>query len=151
MVYCDKCAKILDEDVQFCPICKEEDPYWMGSPTELFDTLDNTAKQFKGETFDKLREINQQIEDRPPVIVENPPPWQETQELEDRPSAALYAFAIMLASCLSFAGLIMGIIYASRKNRHYRTLGIVTIVISLLFMLFSFAFSTLLIRMAAGI
>lgn len=45
MVYCKKCARLLEEDVRFCPYCNEED--------ETFVPED--------ETLERLRQIDEQI------------------------------------------------------------------------------------------
>ena len=125
MLYCVKCARILDEDLQFCPICNEEDPNWQSPP----EPIDIPAKAFKGEVFDKLREINQHIEENP-----KPEPVK-TYFQEEKPSAGLYVAMILLSTCLSCVGLIVGIVYLFNKNKHYQTLGIVTLIISAVFFL----------------
>ena len=127
MLYCVKCALILDEDVQFCPICNEEDPHWQGLQEP--EPADIPAKAFKGEVFDKLREINRHIEENP-----QPEPVK-THVHEDKPGIGLYIAMIMLSTCLSFVGLIVGIVYMFNQNKHYRTLGIVTLIISTVFFL----------------
>ena len=144
MVYCDKCARILDEDVQFCPICNEEDPNWQEAQASQSwpAPTDIPARAFRGEVFDKLREINQHIE-------ENPRPAPAHQPVyEDKPSGGLYAAMILLAVCLSFVGLIMGIVYLTKPNKHYKHLGIVTLLISAVFMLSGLIFSLAIVLFA---
>ena len=130
MIYCDKCARILDEDVQFCPICNDEDPNWQDMQKEP-DTVDIQSRVFRGEAFDKLREINQHLEENP---------YQEQEPVkrpvyEDKPSAGLYIAMILLSTCLSFVGLIVGIVYATNRNKHYQALGIMILIISVVFLL----------------
>ena len=127
MLYCVKCARILDEDVQFCPLCNEEDPNWQG--IQKSESIDIPAKVFKGEVFDKLREINQHIEENP----KTEPAKSYVQE--EKPSAGLYIAMILLSACLSFVGVIVGIVYISNRNKHYKTLGVVTLIISTVFLL----------------
>ncbi|MCL2420999.1 MAG: hypothetical protein FWD03_04005 [Defluviitaleaceae bacterium] len=87
------------------------------------------------DTLDKLREINQHIADNPkPEIVD------AVIEEEDKPSGGLYIAMILLASCLSCVGLIMGIVYLTKPNKNYRQLGIVTLVISLVILISGFLF-----------
>lgn len=129
MLYCVKCARILDEDVQFCPICNEEDPDWQDIWEPEFAFTEIPAKAYRGEVFDKLREINRHIE-------ENPKPEPIKSYIpEEKPSAGLYVAMIILSTCLSFVGLIVGIVYLFNKNKHYQTLGIVTLIISAVFFL----------------
>ena len=127
MVYCDSCARILDEDVQFCPHCNSEDANWQEKPAAPDY---KPPAVFRGEVFDRLREINQHIEENP-----NPNTYK-TNKQEEKPAASLYIIIIMMSACLSIVGLIMGIVYASKKNKNYRDLGVVAIVISSIFLLF---------------
>jgi len=129
VLYCVNCARILDEDVQFCPICNEEDTEWQDIQEAALEDI--PAKAFKGEVFDKLRDINQHIEENP-----TPEPVKSYTR-EDKPSIGLYIAMIMLSACLSFVGLIVGIVYLFNKNKHYQTLGIVTLIISAVFFLSS--------------
>ena len=127
MLYCVKCARILDEDVQFCPLCNEEDPNWQDSQEP--EPVDIPTRVFKGEVFDKLRDINRHIEENP-----KPEPVKSYVQ-EEKPGAGLYVAMIMLSICLSFVGLIVGVVYLFNKNKHYQTLGIVTLIISVVFFL----------------
>ena len=136
MIYCGSCARILDTDVQFCPHCNEEDPNWQ-VPQDVPeyqepDFIPNRV--FRGEAFDRLREINQHIEDNPRVEPKKPDPP------EDKPSTGLYIAMIMLATCLSFVGLIMGIIYVTNKNKNYHPLGVATLLTSIFFLIFGILF-----------
>ena len=139
MLYCNNCAKLLDEDVQFCPICNEEDPSWQEPDTANNEFVQQGA--FKGEAFDKLREINQHIEENPI------PDIPKIAEAEEKPGAGAYIALISLSVCFSIGGLILGIMYATRQNKHFQALGIVTIVISLVFLLLGLMLSIALMFM----
>ena len=125
MIYCDSCARILDDDVQFCPHCNEEDVNWQKESEPIYE---NPA--FKGEVFDKLREINKHV-------ARNPRPEPKQPIYEEKPSPVLYFAMIFLATCFSIFGLIFGIVYAAKRNKNYQALGIVTIIISAVFLMFN--------------
>ena len=128
MMYCSACAKMLDEDLRFCPDCNEEDPFWV----EADDSPPQVSQgAFRGEVFDKLREINQHIEENP-----HPPPRPDAERVyEERPGTGLYAALIMLAVCLPVVGLIMGFVYFSKTNKNFQPVGIIAIVVSIVFLL----------------
>lgn len=133
MIYCESCAKILDEDVKICPHCDNEDPNWDSSQWEKApEPVMASSRGFHGEVYDKLRDINQRIEERPE------PPVIEPHKQEDKPGVGLYIALIFLAVCLSFVGVIVGIVFAMKENRDYKALGIMTAVISGIFLLFGF-------------
>lgn|GEM_PF-2182557 len=132
MIYCDKCSKILEKDVQFCPICNEEDIFWLSSPEEPVAV---SQGKFRGEAFDRLREINLHIEEKS----QNPEPRKQ-QIIEEKPSALLYAMIIFLSVFFSIGGLVLGVVYANSRNRHFRSMGFVAIVVSLIFMIFTVVF-----------
>ena len=129
MIYCDSCARILDDDVQFCPHCNEEDLNWQETQNWENDTLP-LNNPFRGEVFDRLREINKHI-------AKNPRPEPKQPIYEEKPGPLLYVVMIMLATCFSLIGLILGIVYATKRNKNYQALGIVTIVISVIFLMFN--------------
>lgn len=121
MLYCNNCAKALDEDLQFCPDCGEEDPFWTAPVIP--------QGQFRGEVFDRLREINKRIDENSDAGSEDEPVTQ-TPMPETYPGAGSYIALLSLAVCFWPGGLILGILYATRKNPHFRSLGIVTIVLT---------------------
>ena len=129
MIYCDDCARMLDEDVQFCPHCDKEDIHWQNTRDWEEDIL-MPGNAFRGEVFDKLREINKHI-------ARNPRPDPEPPVYEEKPGPLLYFFMIMLATCFSLIGLVAGVVFAVKRNKNYQVLGIVTIVISVIFLMFN--------------
>ena len=151
MIYCEICARILDEDVQFCPICNEEDPDWNHQSPNVSDN--EPVRAFRGEVFDRLREINQNIEKKlepgsnqsSQSDQSNQPNQSDQPGLSDlpkeEPGVGLYLLMITLSVCLSFVGLVMGIVYLTKKNENYRTLGVITVAVSVIFLLFGLMFS----------
>ena len=133
MIYCNSCARILDEDVQFCPLCNEEDPNWQ----EKEPVPDIAGRAFKGDAFDKLRQINQQIEERGEP---EPEPAKPFEPPPDTPGVGLYVAMIILSMCFSFVGVIMGIVYLVNRNKNYQLLGILTLVISTVFLVSAIIF-----------
>lgn len=131
MIYCNGCSRILDEDLQFCPHCNDEDENWqdllMPQPQEPI--VINPA--FRGEAFDRLREINQHIEDN--QIYEP----EKMAQKEDQPGPFLYVLMIGLSICLSFVAVIAGIIILLKKNKNYHALGVITLVVSTIFLFFA--------------
>lgn len=97
---------------------------------------------FRGETFDRLRAINQHIEDNPK--------WKQEEKrviYEERPSPLMYAFMLMIAVGLSFVGVIMGIIYINKRNKNYQVLGYITLAISIIFLVIGVLFFIMLIAL----
>jgi len=137
MLYCDSCSRILDEDVRFCPLCNREDPDWQ----EYKEPEYVPHGVFRGEAFDRLRKINQHLD-------ENPPEPARLSSPEEKPSDGLYVMLILMSVCLSIVGLIIGIVYASKKNKHFQSMGIVAIVVSSVFLVFGLIFIASLIIMA---
>lgn len=131
MFYCDVCTKMMDEDVQFCPHCNNEDKFWTGDQNIITDAPEKlkTDHMFRGEVYDRLREINKHIS-------KNPRPEPRAPYYEEKPGAFLYIFFIMVASCFSLIGLIIGIAYIMKRNQNYKTLGVVTFTVSLMFIFF---------------
>ena len=138
MIYCSNCARILDEDVQFCPQCNAEDPDWKDKEPEQEYI---SRRFFRGETFDKLREINQHIESSPKVKDES----RKYYPKDGQPSLGMYIGLILLAVCLSFVGIIVGIVYSMHRNKDYRALGVFILTLSLIFTLFGTIFSAAMI------
>ena len=141
MIYCEDCARILDTDVQHCPYCNLEDENW-DNERFIQDHDFSPAPIFKGEVFDKLREINQHIEQQYESNTAEAESLQNTPgpPPEESPGIGLYILMISLASCFSIAGLIAGIIMITKKGKQYQSLGIMTIVISLIFMIIGMVF-----------
>ena len=154
MIYCNKCARILDEDVQFCPICNEEDPDWQAGqentplPQSWIQDQDPTGQNntsghaVNNEVIDRLREINKHVEENiadPPENTQNQHEAHQTQ-----PSVGLYTVMIMVAVCFSCVGLIMGIVFITNKNKNYQYMGYVILAVSITFMIFGVLFSFLL-------
>ena len=134
MIYCDGCARILDEDVQFCPHCNEEDHGWQ--PGSIVHEQQNRQRPvvntvYRGEVFDRLREINKEI-------AKNPRPEPKPPVYDEKPGPILYMVFLTLASCFSIVGLILGIVYMRKRNKNYQALGIVTLVVSAVFLTFGF-------------
>ena len=149
MIYCAKCTKMLEDDVQFCPICNEEDPFWVKGQNSQQATETKTINEapvlgaFRGEAFDKLREINRHIEENPQAPPN--PDNKRNYEENDAPGFGLYIALLGLSVCLSFVGLLVGISFANKRNKHYRALGIVTITISAVFLAISLMFGITLV------
>lgn len=158
MLYCNKCARILEEDLQFCPICNEEDPDWQArqdfTEPDLIsqdfisqDLIDHDVSNqaFKGEVFDRLREINKHVEERAADKQEQDDFYM--YQNKDQPSVGLYAALILISICFSFIGLIVGIVFMTNKNKSYRTMGLVTLAVSVTFMVIGFLFIFLIIML----
>ncbi|MCL1998589.1 MAG: hypothetical protein FWG65_07475 [Turicibacter sp.] len=124
MIYCDSCMRMLDKEEQFCPFCETEDVSWQ-SPDDNFVNVSNA---FRGDVFDKLQEINQHIEDNqdtPTAVLPDEP----------IPSPGHYIGLVMLATCFSIAGIVVGMIYLNHANKNFRVLGTVILTISTIFIL----------------
>ena len=137
MIYCDGCTRILDEDVQFCPYCNKEDTEWQinTEPEPVY----KPAHVFRGSSFDKLREINRQIEDNPPV------PEKKPELPKESPGAGLYIGMVIVATCCSPASIVIGLVLLAQRNENYRALGIwsvgLGIVITLITVVFWITYS----------
>ena len=96
------------------------------------------------EEFERLRRINEQIKEsaasQPISIIEDQieEPAEASEEIpEEKPSNGLYVGMMMLSIFVGLAGLIVGIIYVTKKNKHYQTLGIIMMVISVVCLLYT--------------
>ncbi|MCL1988622.1 MAG: hypothetical protein FWG64_11740 [Firmicutes bacterium] len=70
MIYCDKCSRMLDEELEICPICGTIDENWEISAfqqetrSENSKASENSLRGSLGtQTFDRLQKLNQHIEE----------------------------------------------------------------------------------------
>ncbi|MCL2400449.1 MAG: hypothetical protein FWC91_11995 [Defluviitaleaceae bacterium] len=126
---------MLNEDVQFCPECNEEDPNWQTS-AELVSFDDSGfapssySSPFPPDVLEKLQQINQHLQ-------ENSTQDQPSEKMPpiERPGSTLFVMMIFLSVCLSFVGFIIGIGYVMSKHKEYQFMGIVMSIISGFFMI----------------
>lgn len=147
MLYCVKCTLMLDEEARFCPECNEEDPNWQ---EQEIPNIVISSHAFEPGVFEKLRQVNQHIEAQVEAQAEAQTDEYDSDSEgfpgalpippEDKPGNGLFVMMMLLSTCLSIVGLVMGIIYIMDENRHYQFMGTLMLVISGIFMVFGTIF-----------
>ena len=127
MIYCDNCTRILDQDMQICPFCDEKDTNWRDPQKP--EVYKPSTSYVNSEVFERLREINRHIEEK---TESQNFESAEAFKPEDKPSKSEYIFMIILAASFSLVGFIIGIVYITKKNKNYQSLGALTLLISML-------------------
>nr|AGS53427.1 hypothetical protein [uncultured bacterium contig00025] len=132
---------MLDEDMRFCPYCNSEDPDWdesgniFGKLAQVNDLVGERKEPSNGGAASRPEQYPILPQPANPIYIQ-PSPVRDAAE-DNRPSGGLYAGMILLSVFLSFPGIIVGIVYATKKNRHYQTLGIIMLIIGVFGLLLS--------------
>lgn len=136
MVYCKKCARLLDEDVRVCPYCQNEDVD--------FTEADDAAG--------RLQQIDEQIARNQSAPVSKSAEYVEPSRItvepsaqggqggayygavppdDEKPGTGLYVGLILLSVFLTLPGMITGIVYMTNKKAAYRKMGLVVLLVGI--------------------
>ena len=156
MIYCTSCSSLLNEDVRFCPHCNNEDPDFedFNSDESLAEKLRQANRQVAenelankavfnlAETFAETpiaTPVKTPIEDsiketfptkEPIPGISNKNEAQVKTPTGDKPSDALFVGMMLLSIFVSIVGIVFAIVFVMNKSKHYQTMGIIMLVIS---------------------
>ncbi len=151
MIFCQKCSRILDEDVKFCPYCGSRDESFSEANNEK-TVIEATASEneldniFDNNKQEKAVEHNFEVLDTAPV--ENSKSehrsfeskyeysakksYEEVKPAKEPTSLVIKVILFLVTLIFMPVGFVVGIIFLTRDNKADKTFGIALLVFSII-------------------
>ncbi|MCL2665566.1 MAG: hypothetical protein FWE82_08135 [Defluviitaleaceae bacterium] len=156
MIYCKKCARLLETDVRECPYCGSIDEKFIGreekpDPLQALDDHIRSGQEIKPEGVQPAA-----IEETETKTINYAEPQQQTitktsnayqdgspqygavkPEPPSQPNSGHFAGMVILSVFIAIAGLVVGMLYMTgHKGPSYKQLGTVMLIVSIISIFF---------------